>query len=614
MNKQDAQFRLETAKTPRGDVLVMEYGVRPDRECLPAINEQIIMARRLYNNLVACIADVVGQMQAYVLERAPESARAVATRLEALEEEFQAAKAAKDEDAMKRVAQERRSLRPQLYGALKETRTALKKELSQNFLSRIGNNSSCDTYRLRSEAVKAGLGWATANAVLDSALQAFKASFTRGRAPRFAKGADKTVDTLTLQFTAPGGLPASVLLGAQHNELHLIPSNGCGRRKYGDFQWRLGAAKANAFATGTWQYHRQIPEGSHVGMARLVRKRVGKDLKWSIQLMVKLPEPVSTGRSGSRSSLAAVHFGWAHDVSGRRVAAVASCADPERARLIQLPVEIEEALDRSAVLASGRDSRRDEIVPQLKSWTPPATLSPELSAELVAIKRLPAQHIAQRRLHFLCSGLRAYVALPDWLEGWRKADKLDHQSQAHLAARARNRRRTFYRELASSLAQTNYAVVIEPLDLAKAAVKVDEATGERSDFARKARSGRVVAALYELESAIRWACTKAGTALIEISGPTVTRCSHCGEDASAPSEEDHQELACSSCGAVADRKLSGAAVAWQIANEQREDLVECFWLETRKAREEERTKALVRKARMAEGRRVARTSSEQTSP
>jgi hypothetical protein len=87
---------------------------------------------------------------------------------------------------------------------LKETRKALRAEINRDYLSKIGKNSSCETYKLRSKAVADGLGWATANQVLDAALIAFKKSFVRGNAPRFVVGAprfvvgdEKDQDTLT---------------------------------------------------------------------------------------------------------------------------------------------------------------------------------------------------------------------------------------------------------------------------------------------------------------------------------------------------------------------------------------------------------------------------------
>jgi len=181
-----------------------------------------------------------------------------------------------------------------------------------------------------------------------------------GRAPRFAVGADKIQDTFYLQFTAAGGVGVDMLLAGRHGELSLLPSNGCGRRKYGALRFRLGAAKAETYAYDTWQYHRPLPEGASVSLARLVRRRIGKDYRYAVQLLVKREAP-ETLDVGERKPLVAVHFGWAADVEGRRVAGIAECADPGAAMLLRLPQSIEADLERAALIQGQRDAARDEV-------------------------------------------------------------------------------------------------------------------------------------------------------------------------------------------------------------------------------------------------------------
>lgn len=613
---------IKPALLPQGNVLIYEYGARLDKECLPVVNDQIFKARRLYNDLVAAIRTIVHDMKAFVLENSGPDAIRCQEEIDRLNEEFAAARAANDEAAMKRVADARREKWRELAALVKETRKALRADIQRDYLSKIGRNSTCETYRIRSQAVADGLGWATANQVLDAALIAFKKSFARGNAPRFAIGEEKDQDTLTLQFTTAGGLPVDAILGGRHGEL-AMSANACGPRKYGEYRFRLGPASAGVNATGTWQYHRPLPKDATVGLARLVRRRVGKDYKWAIQLQVKRKQAEQEAIEG-RKPLAAVHFGWAADIDGRRVAGVTDGPDPGQAQVLRLPTGVEEGLERSRAIQSERDTARDAIVPRLKEILlpeavaenvdalPPESLEAKLAranSEMLAIRRLPAQHVALRRLHRLCAMLRDVDCLPDWLEAWRKEDRLRWQSAAHIARRARNLRKDFYRNTAIDLARQYGAIAIEPLDLAKAAVKVDEVTGERTEFAKKARAGRVVAALYELESSIRWAAAKSGTALLELAGETASRCGFCGGDV-LPDESDGQLLHCTQCGADIDRKQNGAALAWQMVNEDLESLVEQFWTETLAARRDQDDKLAEKKAKMVEGRRNARTISE----
>ncbi|NMF98462.1 hypothetical protein GPA27_13815 [Aromatoleum toluolicum] len=584
--------------------MIYEFGVRIDENSRSAVEDQIIRARRLYNDLVAQIRAVVAEMNSYVLNNSGGRAQTLHAEVEALDNEFDSARARNDESAMKSIAETRWSRSRELHSALTETRKHLKGELQSRFLARIGKNSACDTYHVRSEAVASGLGWATANAVLESALQAFRKSIQQGRGPRFSIGADKVQDTLTLQFPSAGGVLAKALLEGKHRELALLPTNGCGRRKYGEFRFRLGAATANTYATGTWQYHRPLPEGAQIVVARLVRRKIGKDYKWAVQLMVRLPEPVFIVTE-ARKPLASVHFGWATDVEGRRVAAIADSADPHAARLVCLPRQVEETLKRVAALQSERDTSRDGIIPLVKAIEANEDWGDDVLVELAALRKLPVHHVAISRLHRLCRMLREAQALPEWLDVWRKEDRIRWQSVAHMARHARNTRRDYYRDLAADLVRRYDAIVLEPLELADTLRKIDENTGERGKFGRKARSGLMVAALYELESAIRWSATKARSAVLELIGKTANCCAVCGGQVRA-ADEDHQLLRCLDCGADLDRKKNGAAMAWQVCLAQREDAVRDFWIERRAAHEKQRATKAERLVRMTEGRRQAR--------
>lgn len=607
-------MNIEPAKASDASVLIYEYGCRVDKECQAVVWEQIRKSRALYNTLVATIRRIVDESNAYILAQAGEDAKALSDESAALTMKFAEAKAADDEPTLKTIAQARRLKWRELGDKLKATRKAFRKHVQDNYLNRIGKNSSCETYRLRNEAVADGLGWATANAILDAALIAFKKSFVQGRTPRFASGEEKDQDCLTLQFTAAGGIPSASLLAGTHGEFALIPPDGgARRRRYGEFKFRLGAAKAETYCTGTWQYHRPLPEGLSVGLVRLVRRRIGKDYRYALQLMVKLAAPLDGSAVAERKPLATVHFGWAYDLDGRRVAGIADSADPGAAHLLRLPPSIEETLKAAAGIQAERDTARNEIMPQLKAAVSlPDGVDPTLAEEWQAFRRLPVSHMSANRLLRLCWKLReAGVPLPDWVETWRKEDRLRWQAHTHMARRARNSRKGFYRGQAVQLARTYSAIAIEPLDLKEAALKVNEVTGEKTDLSRKARAGRVVAAIYELESAIRWAAVKHGCAVLDIVGKTASHCSMCG-GVIAADDEDIQVLHCDACGAELDRKQNGAAYAWQAAHDVYEKAVAEYWLrfqEERRAKAEENAS---KKLKLIEGRAKARsTKSEQ---
>lgn len=601
--------KITPADIPSGDSVIYEYGIRIDKDSAALVGAQISQARRLYNDVVASIRNTITDLQAFVVDRSGPEAISVQAEIEALTEAFAAAKAADSEPDMQRIAESRREKWRTLSGMLKAARKEHRAEIQERFLSRVGRNATCETYKLRSAAVAAGLGWGTANAVLDAGLQAFKKSFVLGKAPRFAAGAEIDQDCLTLQFTAAGGIPAENILTDKHAEFMLRPDGGCGPRKYGELRFRLGSAKADTWVSGTWQYHRPLPEGSHISLARLVRRRVGPHFKWAVQLLVKPITPIRE-EVGERAPLVTVHFGWSADVEGRRVAGLADSADPGAAKIVALPPSIEAALERAAEIQGKRDESRDAVAVKVRAIELPESAGEVLQEVVGKMRRTRPQDISANRLHYVCRLLREEDRLPEWLEEWRHTDRLLWQDQTHIAKRARNARKTFYRELAISLGRRYSAIAIEPLDLAGAAVKVSELTGEKSDFTKKARSGRVVAALYELESAIRWAATKTGAAVLDLVSETASQCSICGGSHVTASKEDHQTLLCSDCGAVLDRKQNGAALAWQAVSEKRDDHVEDFWIAHLGKRDDAASKKAEKLSKMAEGRRKTRTGSD----
>ena len=544
-------------------------------------NHQIALARRLNNDVIALMREQIRAKSEKEIELAGEDAALAQLQITALSEQFKVMKAANDEPGMKAVATERRQAWQTLSSLLKDVRST-HKAILKTYQSPIGRNSECATYQLRSKYVEDGLGWGTANAILDNALQAFASTIKTGQAPQFVRGDEKVRDSLTLQFTTAGGVPIDRILAGEHNEFSLeTPKKGYGRHCYGEFRMRLGPAKANEWATGTWQAHRAIPIGANVAGVSLIRERVGRKVQWNIQLLLKLKNPVLV-ETTERQPLAVVHLGWAADSSGRRIGAITDAADAGLARLIQLPVFIEENLAKAKAIQGTRDAARDALHAQLKAvershWD---AWPEELGGEVMAILRLPAQHVAISRLHRLMWRIAKehpdlLVASLAFLENWRKLDKIAHQSSAGIARRARNARRDFYRVLALNQCKTYSAIVVDSVDLKEAAIVVNEVTGDHNDLTRQSRAGRVVVALHEYISSLKWAAARCKTAIIESNGKAVNICSACGcEGLQLVEDSKYQELKCPHCGARHDRKRNAAAVVFQTLCKNAQDFVE----------------------------------------
>ena len=212
-----------------------EYRAYLDGETRKDTWKQIILARQMYNDIVAKMREIHQAMNDYTALQAGEQAAVIISRVESLTEQFKAAKAADDEPQLKAIADQRRAAWRELSPILKAVRKDHKAEIQQQFLSKVGNGSASDTYPIRAHYIEKGLGWATATDVLDRALIAWKKRFPLGKPPEFTKGSEKTQDTLVLQFTAAGGLPFSAFQG-KNKELKV---------EDGEFQFRLGSAKAN---------------------------------------------------------------------------------------------------------------------------------------------------------------------------------------------------------------------------------------------------------------------------------------------------------------------------------------------------------------------------------
>ncbi len=632
----------------QGRQIIYEFGARIAKASEPRITDQIQKARRMYNSIIAVMRDIHDEMQKFVLERAGQEAKALQTQVEALNLAFAQAKAAtckanNDETEMKRFAEERRNTRKMLYPLLNETRKAHRTEMVEKFYSRIGNNSRCETYQLRNAAVQDGLGSSTANQILDNALKAWQTSMKQGHPPRFSVGVEKVRDTLTIQFTMVGGaLAEDIVLGKRKDVIIEFPKDGFRKRSYTPFLFRLGPATDGTYAEGTVQMDRHFPEGAHVALARLVRIRVGMKFQYKLQFLLSLAEAVKVETAQRRKPFVAVHFGWSFDEQGRRLAGISDNGDVLDARLLQLPANIEKDLNRSAAIQSKRDAARNGIVAQLKEDLVLPTGSPSAGPSLPTaslpecleerdaltelwgkLKKLPAQHISATRLHFLASLLMKQDVMPKWFEAWRKDDRLQWQAQVSLARRARNRRRHFYQVFALDIARQYEAVLLEMPDLKKAALKLDEKTGEKTDFAKKARAGRAVAALYELESAMKWAACKAGSAVLKMQGEhTADTCAVCGGLGLADgesggslgpaggkllrvNEEDGQVLYCADCGSTLDRKKNGAANAWRFAEKDLESLVTSYWETVLDRQNKAGERKAEKSAKMALGRKAA---------
>ncbi|MDK2124485.1 zinc ribbon domain-containing protein [Parachitinimonas caeni] len=598
--------------------LIYEYGIRIDKEHLRsqvledgtqqdcALQQQFWQAHHSYNAIVAQIRDTLQAAIHWLERQAGPEVVSLRQQLELVTARWKEAKAADDRESLKKIATERQGLWKRYYELMHAARKTHSAQLNAQFLDQLAERKGCPIYTTRCQAVDEGLGWATANLVIKSAIQAFRKTWPRFKLPRFHHASEIVQQMVELQF-ASGAVSIGDLLAGRHSEIKLLAGEA-GSRHYYPFEFRIGAGERKQQITGTLQYHRPLPEGAKIQRARLIERRIGKDRRYYLQFSLHLNQPLQQPVPEDRQPLVALDFGWYYDEDdGRRIAGKTDNADPGLAEILRLPPELDQQFDHADELKSRRDALRDELVPELRAvdWCH----APEPIAERLAkIKRVPKpQYVAPGQLAMLVLAWRQHCPdyLPDWLarlEAWRQTDRLLWQASSHLARRTRNARRKLYQQWALDLARRYEVIVIDTPDLEQTAKVKDEETGAHNKLGARARAGRVRASLYELRQALEWAAARHGTIIADIKGRTSKTCAYCQGKAEPP-EPAARAVHCQNpdCGAVTDREHNAAAVCYQQADRRQQE-IRYQYVEANRAK----TEALAKRADSRQKRQQAR--------
>lgn len=596
----EGDWRIEPSVSKTPDVVVYEFGCRLSEESQRTALDQLGRARDLYHVLVESITTVHNEMNAWVLRHAGEEAMRLSAQLRECEEAITNAKRVGDAEVLRAMATERLRLGTSLTAILRPVRKAHMNELRTLFFGRVGKNTATVTYQLRCSAVTSGLGWATANSVLDSALKAWQMSLRQGRPPSRtpAPGAQAS---LSLQFVAKGGVPVSVVLSGKNPELHLEGPNQPGRRQYGQFRFRVGTGSLRQDLGGTWQCHREVPADARVVGARLVRRQVADRNAWALQLVLRLAAPIQL-QANPRAELAALHLGWSQVQDARRVMTIAQSPSPDEIRQILLPPDIEQALERASELMAARLQDRRQTVGLLAKVSGERTFSQSIRDEITAISVLPPPAVVPaRRIYALREALCAADTHLPWLDQWVAQDRKNWQAAVLTARRARGRRRQFYRLLALDLVRTYSVLVMQVPDLERAS-RATQANGSWSDFSRHARSGRAIAALNELVSAIRWAAARHATPLFDVNGPTTRVCCACGSPVIQALPRRRSSLLCKGCGQAHAANVNAAVVAWKEAYHGLDCRLAGYWALSAQRGESESARKEALKSALAKAR------------
>jgi hypothetical protein len=549
----------------RPTTLVYEYGVRIDRDAIDLSEDQFQRAHHLYNEIIARIREIVEASRAFCSEKSSPAAKEIDAQIAQLTDSFKAAKAADNEDEMKRIATARRELWAQQKPLMAEVRNTHKLELIQRFYSRISKSAGGELHALKIAAVSAGLGGDSAEDVITSALQAHQKSKSSGGMPHFRRADEIVQQTLMIAAHRGGGVPVTDITDGSYRPVSVSLRGDYRRRVFHGFQFRAGSAVSGKWISGTIEMHRALPTDAGVAEIRLKRTRVGQHYRWHLQFICVLSKTEkSVSSTVGKKPLVAVHCGWAARDDGRVVAGIAHSQDVGSARLYSIAPDVERLLDRAAALQSERDLMLNTAYRGIRSWLTSIvcdTLDPVLMERVQRMVNTTSfTQVAPHRLHKLIAQLqRAGYAQSDASQ-WADTDRKMWRTQAFSQRKALMRRRYEYRQLACELASNYEACVLTDLDLKTAAMKVDEFSGEKTEFSAKARAGRVRAALSEFRSAIINAFSREGGVVLASAGANVARtCSVCQHNGGLSDvDKDPQQQQCPGCGERYARKANAA--------------------------------------------------------
>ena len=570
MQDQQPEITLVTASTPT--TLVYQYGCRIDRDSEALADDQYRKAHTLYNALIAEIREIVQGARDYCMGVAPAEARVIEAEIDVLTTAFAAARADNNEPLMKTLAGQRRECWAKMKPIMAATRKAQRETLTSRFYGRIKANAGGELHTLKAAAIADGLGGDTAAATLDAALQGYQKSIATGGMPHFRRVDEVDSNILVIAAHRSGGVPVSDFTDGTYRPVAVTLRGEQVRRKYHSFVYRAGPMASKSWLSGTVEMHRPLPADAGVAQVTLKRARIGQRYRYFLQFVCVLTctqaaaEPVAT----PKKKLVAVHMGWSERDDGLTVSAICGSGEAGDSTLVKLPDNVVRALDNCERAQSQRDALFNDSVADIKAALAamePLIADEQLRDNVAAIRKLPTTHIAPSRLHRVIARCAALGVATEPLTRWAELDRRLWAATAFGSRKAAMARRYFYRGIAADLAHSYDCCAVTDVDLRAAALKVNEVTGEKSDFNSKARSNRVRAALSEFRGALVQAFSSAGGVVVAAEyAPLASTCSACGCDAIIDDRTDYQQQSCPSCSEHYPRKANAAANLHQLVS------------------------------------------------
>lgn len=382
-------------------------------------------------------------------------------------------------------------------------------------------------------------------------------------------GADTRV-----RLGAPGEAdahPRNEVIGAGNWSTAMQLPRNVRRHAARTFAWLRIASnvKKPVFAKFPITFHRDLPSDAVIKWAYVVRRRIGHQLEWRLQLTIESAAFYAPAQP-TGASACAIDLGWRRifedgKIIGLRAGYVVDEHGLERE--IRVPAKLLTGMDKVTDLASIRDREFDGARAKLVAWIADRTLPDWLTkwTEFLAQWRAPRKLQALID-HWHEDRFEGDAEIVGVIEAWAKQDRHLQSWQEHQRGRLIAHRLETWRVIATDLARTYATIVIEdgtnrakdqPRSMRLADVPGWEQPapedGDPSDGREQRRMSRL-AAPGELRAEIAKAAYKTGAKVIEATTASSTRaCAWCAH------EQQHVDFAasvtyrCEGCNRMADQ-------------------------------------------------------------
>ncbi len=554
---------------------VYKYGLLPPTEEEDRISDQIGLAHRYYNDLIAIERRRRAITHAILLSHS--SVAPLEAAVEALKAQVEQArvsiKKTRSEDRRRSDTKAQRDLVKQLRSQLKTQCQLLrdaKAELRKNVEIKGAIQQFNDGANIAAKQARGSCGiyWGTYQIVEDALFAVKRDAIEEPRFRRW-RGGDGAVG-VQLQK----GRSIEDVIGGDDRQLQIdpvpdeayLPETPRGQRRRLSrtmLRMRIGSAgRAPIWAHWPMVMHRPLPDGCQIKKAKVIRRRLGNKFKWEMHITISLSNSWQHEPCGEGA--VAIDVGWRQRTNGITTLRVGYQFDGRAGEEILLDPSVIGDLLHVDRLRSYRDKDIEKLRPRLaQGLRDLGDSAPEWIRDRTAtlyqwrsMARFAALAIAWRDQRF-----DGDDELFEMIESWRKYDSHLWLWEVHQRNKCLGRRKEQYRVLGATLARKYETLVLETFNLTKMQRKpAVESTEIQWEAVKRAQT---IASISELRLCLINAFVSRGGRVIHVSAHNTTRICNACESV----EKWDQALclwhACSACGVLWDQDDNAAKNIWQ---------------------------------------------------